>query len=48
MRRLDAFDTLKFRATLYRDVLQVHVDDVDKTLAELSGSVEHPPNEKAA
>lgn len=48
VRRLDAFEPLKVRAALYRDVLQVHVDDLDKTLAELTGSVEHLLNEKVA
>ncbi|HYD51663.1 MAG TPA: DUF6744 family protein [Gemmatimonadaceae bacterium] len=48
VRRLDAFEALKARAALYRDVLQVHVEDLDKTLADLTGSVEHLLNEKAA
>lgn len=48
VRRLDAFEALKMRAALYRDVLQVHVHDLDRTLADLTGSVEHLLNEKAA
>jgi hypothetical protein len=47
VRRLDAFETLKMKAALYRDVLQVHVRDLDKTLADLTGSVEHLLNAKA-
>ena len=48
VRRLDLFETLKGRANLYRDILQVHVDDLEKTLAELADSVETLLNEKAA
>lgn len=48
VRRLDAFEALKARANLYRDVLQVHVADLDKTLADLTGSIETLLNEKAA
>lgn len=48
MRRLDAFEALKMRAALYRDVLQVHVQDLDKTLADLTASLEHLLNGKAA
>jgi len=48
VRRLDAFETLKMRAALYRDVLQIRVQDLDKTLEELTGSIEHLLNEKAA
>jgi hypothetical protein len=48
VRRLDAFEALRGRAALYRDVLRVHVEDLDKTLADLTGSVEHLLNDKAA
>jgi len=48
VRRLDAFEALKGRAHLYRDVLQVHVADLDKTLADLARSVERLLGEKAA
>lgn len=48
VRRLDAFEALKVRAALYRDVLQVHVQDLDKTLADLTGTIETLLNEKAA
>lgn len=48
VRRLDAFEALKMRAALYRDVLQVQVQDLDKTLAGLAGSVENLLNNRAA
>jgi len=48
VRRLDAFEGLQARAGLYRDVLQVHVDDLEATLAGLTASVESLLNEKAA
>jgi hypothetical protein len=35
VRRLDAFEGLQARANLYRDVLQVHVADLEATLAGL-------------
>jgi len=40
VRRLDAFEGLQARANLYRDVLQVHVADLENTLAGLTASVE--------
>ena len=40
--------TLKVRATLYRDVLQVHVGDLEKTLGDLAATVEHLLDRKAA
>ena len=40
VRRLDAFEGLQARANLYRDVLQVHVADLEATLAGLTSSVE--------
>jgi hypothetical protein len=48
VRRLDAFQALQARAALYRDVLQVHVADLDQTLASLTASVEALLNQKAA
>ncbi len=48
VRRLDAFEALKMRAALYRDVLQVRVQDLDKTLDDLTGSIERLLNQKAA
>jgi hypothetical protein len=40
VRRLDAFDGLQARANLYRDALQVHVADLEATLAGLTTSLE--------
>ncbi len=48
VRRLDAFEALKARAELYHSVLQVHVEDLEKTLGELAISVENLLNQKAA
>ena len=48
VRRLDAFEGLQARANLYRDVLQVHVQDLEGTLAGLAVSVETMLNQKAA
>jgi len=48
VRRLDAFEGLQARANLYRDVLQVHVSDLETTLAGLTSSVESLLNQKAA
>jgi hypothetical protein len=48
VRRLDAFEELKNRAGLYRDVLQVHVADLDATLDGLTIAVESLLNQKAA
>jgi hypothetical protein len=48
VRRLDAFAGLQARANLYRDVLQVHVADLEATLAGLTTSVESLLNQKAA
>ncbi len=48
VRRLDAFEELKSRAALYRDVLQVHVADLDATLDGLTVAVEGLLNQKAA
>ncbi len=48
VRRLDAFEELKTRAALYRDVLQVQVSDLERTLAALTTSVETLLNQKLA
>ncbi len=48
VRRLDAFEGLQARAKLYRDVLNVQVQNLEKTLGELAGSVESLLNQKAA
>lgn len=48
VRRLDAFDMLKARAQLYRDVLNVQVVDLDRTLDGLSASIETLLNAKHA
>jgi hypothetical protein len=48
VRRLDAFEALNGRAALYRDVLQVHVADLNSTLAAMTASVEILLNQKAA
>ncbi len=48
VRRLDAFDALKARAQLYRDVLNIQVVDLDRTLDGLSASIETLLNAKHA
>jgi hypothetical protein len=48
VRRLDAFEGLQARANLYRDVLQVHVADLESTLTGLTASVENLLNQRAA
>lgn len=48
VRRFDAFDALRGRAQLYRDVLNVQVKDLDSTLTELGESVEKLLNAKHA
>lgn len=48
VRRLDAFEGLQARANLYRDVLHVHVADLENTLAGLTASVENLLDKKAA
>ena len=48
VRRLDAFEGLQARANLYRDVLQVHVQDLEATLSGLTVSVEALLSAKAA
>ena len=42
---LDAFEGLQARANLYRDVLQLHVADLEATLTGLSASVENLLNQ---
>ncbi len=46
VRRFDAFDSLRGRAQLYRDVLNVQVKDLDSTLEGLSASIETLLNQK--
>ena len=40
MRRFDAFEALRARAQLYRDILQVQVSDLDTQIDTLTNSVE--------
>jgi hypothetical protein len=48
VRRLDPVEALKARANLYRDILQVHVSDLERTLGDLAVNVEALLNQKAA
>ena len=48
MRRFDAFAALRSRAQLYREVLHVHVTDLDESLDKLSSTVERLLNQKSA
>ena len=48
VRRLDAFDALRGRAQLYREILAVQVADLDKTLTDLTDKVEGLLTLKAA
>lgn len=48
VRRFDAFDALKGRAQLYRDILQVQVKDLDSTLEQLASSIERLLSSKHA
>ena len=48
VRRLDAFEALKARAELCRTVVQIHLHDLESTLAGLTASVENMLNERAA
>ena len=48
VRRFDAFDALKARAQLYRDILKVQVQDLDSTLNQLASSIETLLNQKQA
>lgn len=47
-RRFDAFDQLRARAALYRDILSVQVKDLDRTLDGLTASIESLLNAKQA
>lgn len=47
VRRLDAFEGLRVRASLYRDILQIHVTELEATLSDLTVSVEMLLNHKA-
>jgi hypothetical protein len=47
-RRLEAFDGLRARARLYRDVLHVQVQDLDQQLGQLSRVVERLLTQKSA
>ncbi len=46
--RLDAFESLKAKASLYKQILEVQVTDLDQTLGELAGSVERLLTQKQA
>lgn len=48
VRRFDAFDALRGRAQLYRDILQVQVKDLDSTLTQLASSIETLLSSKSA
>lgn len=48
VRRFDAFESLRARAQLYRDILNVQVMDLDQTLTTLSERVEELLGQKAA
>ena len=48
IRRFDSFEALRSRAKLYRDVLAVEVQDLDKQLSQMSDTVESLINAKAA
>ncbi len=48
LRRLEAFESLRSRASLYRDLLQVQVTDLDESLGRLTQSVECLLNQRAA
>lgn len=39
-RRLQAFDELRSRAELYRDILKVRVDDIEQSLTDMAGVVQ--------
>ena len=48
VRRLDAFEALRSKASLYKQILEVQVTDLDKTLTELAASVEKMLSQKQA
>jgi hypothetical protein len=47
-RRFDAYEALRGRARLYRDILRVQVEDLDKQLDEMTASVENLLSAKPA
>jgi len=47
-RRMEAFEALRNRAQLYRDVLKVQVEDLERNLADMAASVEALLTLKAA
>ena len=48
VRRFDAFDAIRSRAELYRQILQVQVDDLDLKLAEMTAAVESLLEQRSA
>jgi hypothetical protein len=48
VRRFDAFDALRMKAQLYKDILKVQVDDLDKQLSEMTNAVETLLQQKQA
>lgn len=48
VRRFDAFDAIRSRAELYRQILQVQVDDLDLRLGEMTAAVESLLEQKTA
>lgn len=48
VRRFDAFNDLRNRAEMYRDILSVQVTDLDSTLTELTSSLEALLHSKSA
>jgi len=48
VRRFDAFDAIRAKAGLYRQILQVQVDDLDERLGEMSKTVEGLLHQKSA
>lgn len=48
VRRLDAFEAVRAKAQLYKQILAVQVVDLDQTLSELTSSVEKLLNQKQA
>ena len=48
MRRFDSFEALRSRAKLYRDVLNVEVQDLDGQLKRMSAAIEELLNQKSA
>lgn len=48
VRRIDAFEALRARAALYRDILKVRVDDLDEQLGKLTEVAEQMLEKKSA